>query len=176
MVEFAAVLATCNPSSTLSYPLQDMLALYRWVRYKVVLAVRIGILKCAALAACIGLSASVALALGDNATMRIIQMQTTFIRHTATEYQRRIAEQHAKAFFKKLTPAKKAELKKKKIKTVLISTVRSPQTSPEAKEVRMRYNLEGESLIDNYTYEFKTPLKDGTIAKVEGLDPEYVGM
>ena len=49
--------------------------------------------------------------------MRIIESQTTFIRHTATEYQRKIADQNAKAFFKQLTPAKKAELVKKKIKT-----------------------------------------------------------
>jgi hypothetical protein len=75
-----------------------------------------------------------------------------------------------------LTPAKKAELKKKHIKTVLIRTVRSPQTSPMAQEVRMRYDLEGESLLDNYTYEFQTPLQGGTVAKLEGLDPEYVGM
>jgi len=135
-----------------------------------------GIFKCAALAACIALPASVILAWGDNATTRIIETQTTFIRHTATEYQRRVAEQNAKAFFKKLTPEKKLELKRKKIKAVLIPTVRSPQTSPEAKEVRMRFNLEGESLIDNYTYEFQTPLQGGTIAKVNGLDAEYVGM
>jgi hypothetical protein len=155
---------------------EEMLALYYRIRYNVVLAVRSGIFKCAAFAACIGLSASVTLVWGQNATMRIIETQTMLIRHTATEYQRRVAEQNAKAFFKKLTPAKKAELKKKKIKAVLIPTVRSPQTSPDAKEVRMRYDLEGESLIDNYTYEFKTPLKNGTIAKVEGLDPEYVGL
>jgi hypothetical protein len=134
------------------------------------------IFRCAALAACISLPASVILAWGENATTRIIETQTTFIRHTATEYQRRVAEQNAKAFFKKLTPEKKLELKKKKIKAVLIPTVRSPQTSPQAKEVRMRYNLEGESLIDNYTYEFQTPLQAGTIAKVQGLDAEYVGM
>jgi hypothetical protein len=153
-----------------------ILALYGRVRYNVALAVRSRTFKCAALAACIALSASFALAFGDNVTMRIIETQTMLIRHTATEYQRRVAERNAKAFFKQLTPAKKAELKKKKIKTVLIPTVRSPQTSPEAKEVRMRYNLEGESLIDNYTYEFKTPLQGGTIAKVKGLDAEYVGM
>jgi hypothetical protein len=137
---------------------------------------RSGIFKCVALAACIAFPASVILAWGDNAITRIIETQTTFIRHTATEYQRRVAEQNAKAFFKKLTPEKKLELKKKKIKAVLIPTVRSPQTSPEAKEVRMRFNLEGESLIDNYTYEFQTPLQGGTIAKVQGLDAEYVGM
>jgi len=137
---------------------------------------RSGIFKCAVLAACITLPASFILALGDNAITRIIETQTTFVRHTATEYQRRVAEQNAKAFFKKLTPEKRLELKRKKIKAVLIPTVRSPQTSPEAKEVRMRYNLEGESLIDNYTYEFQTPLQAGTIAKVKGLDAEYVGM
>ena len=153
-----------------------MLALYHGVRYKVFLAVKMGIFRCAACIACIAFSASLTFAFGDNATLRIIETQTTFIRHTATEYQRRVAERNAKAFFKQLTPEKKAELKKKKIKTVLIPTVRSPQTSPGAKEVRMRYDLEGESLIDNYTYEFQTPLQNGTIAKVQGLDPEYVGM
>jgi hypothetical protein len=154
---------------------EDKLALCRRVRYKIALAVRSRIFRCAALATCIALSASFALAFGDNITMRIIETQTTFIRHTATEYQRRVAERNAKAFFKQLTPAKKAELKKKKVNAVLIPTVRSRETSPEAKEVRMRYNLEGE-LIDNYTYEFQTPLQAGTITKVKGLELEYVGL
>jgi len=154
---------------------EDMLALSRRVGYKVALAVRSGIFKCAALAACIGLPASAALAWGDNVTARIIETRAEFVRRVATEYQRRVAEQNAKAFFKQLPPAKKSELKKKKIKAVLIPTARSPQTSPEAKEVRMRYNLEGE-LIDNYTYEFQTPLQAGTIAKVKGLELEYVGL
>jgi hypothetical protein len=133
-------------------------------------------LKSVAFAACVLLPVSFALAFGDNAITRIIETQTTFIRHTATEYQRKVAQQNAKAFFKQLTPAKKAELKKKKIKTVLIPTVRSKETSPQATDVRMRYDLEGESLIDNYTYEFTTPLKSGTIAQLKDLDPEYVGM
>ena len=133
--------------------------------------------KCIAVSACLALSASVALALGpENTTLRIIQTQTQFIRHTATEYQRRVAEQNAKKFFSQLTPAKKEELKKKNVKTVLISTVRSPQTSPKAKQVKMRYSLDGESLIDNDVYEFETPLQGGTVAKVNGLDQEYVGL
>jgi len=137
---------------------------------------RSGFFRWVALATCISLPASMVLGFGGNAITRVIETQTTFIRHTATEYQRRVAEQNAKAFFKQLTPARKAELKKKHIKAVLIPTVRSSQTSPKAKEVRMRYDLEGESLLDNYTYEFQTPLQGGTIAKLEGLDPEYVGM
>jgi hypothetical protein len=116
------------------------------------------------------------LGVGDDlATLRMLRTQTQFIRHTATEYQRRVAEQNAKAFFKQLTPAKKEELKKKHIKTVLIATVRSTETSPEAKQVKMRYSLEGESLADKYVYEFKTPLQTGTITTIAGLDPEYVG-
>jgi hypothetical protein len=122
------------------------------------------------------LNTSPVLGLGDDlGALRAMRTQTEFIRHTATEYQRRVAEQNAKAFFKELTPAKKEELKKKHIKTVLIATVRSAETSPEAKQVKMRYTLEGETLADNYVYEFKTTLQTGTVAMVAGLDPEYVG-
>jgi hypothetical protein len=115
------------------------------------------------------------LAWGEHSIRRSIQTQTMFIRHKATEYQRRIAERNAQAFFKSLPPAKKAELKKKKVKAVLIPTIPSRQTSPEAKDVRMRYNLEAESLVDDYAYEFTAPLETGTIAMVKGLDAEYVG-
>jgi len=134
-----------------------------------------GVFKFSAFAACLALSASVALGFGELTTIRTIETQTMFIRHTATEYQRRVAERNAKAFFSHLAPAKKLELKKKNIHAVLIPTVRSRETSPAAKEVRMRYSLEGESLIDNYTYEFEMPLQAGTIAKAAGLEPEYVG-
>ena len=134
-----------------------------------------GILKFAAFASCIAFSTSMALAWGELTTLRVIQTQTMLIRHTATEYQRRIAERNAKAFFGQITPAKKLELKKKGVHAVLIRTVRSRETSPAAKDVRMRYSLEGESLLDDYAYEFETPLQAGTIAQAKGLDPEYVG-
>jgi hypothetical protein len=129
----------------------------------------------AVLTVCLAFSTQSSFGFGENATQRIIETQTTFIRHTATEYQRRIADQNAKAFFKQLTPAKKAELTRRKIKTVLIRTVRSQQTSPAAKEVRMRYDLESGALIDDSAYEFTTPLPTETVAKVQGLEPEYVG-
>ena len=126
------------------------------------------------LVACIALPAEVALALGENAILQNIQAQTFLARHRATQDQIRIAEQNAKTFFKQLPPAKKDELKKKKIKTVLIRTVRSKETSPEAKEVRMRVDLQSETLIDDSAYEFTTPLPAGTIAKVQ-LESDYVG-
>jgi hypothetical protein len=127
--------------------------------------------------ACIFLQAPVLLAQGQNAILQNIQAQTFLARHRATEDQIRMAQQNAKTFFKQLTPAKKQELEKKKIKTVLIRTVRSKETSPKAKEVRMRYSLDGESLTDNDVYEFPEPLVAGTITKPKkGLDPEYIGL
>ena len=134
-----------------------------------------GIFKVAAFASCIAVGTSLAFAVGEQTFIRTIQTQTMLIRHKATEEQRRVAERNAKAFFSQLTPAKKSELKKKNIKAVLIRTTRSRETSPSAQDVRMRYNLEGESLIDGYTYEFDAPLQAGTIAQAKGLDPEYVG-
>ena len=134
-----------------------------------------GIFKVAAFASCITLGTSLAFGWGEHTFIRTIQTQTMLIRHKATEEQRRVAENNAKAFFSQLTPEKKQELKKKKVRAVLIRTTRSRETSPTAKDVRMRYNLEGESLIDGYAYEFDAPLQSGTIAQAQGLDPEYVG-
>ena len=135
-----------------------------------------GIIKFAAVVVCAALITSFAFALtGGQTTLRVIQTQTMLIRHKATEEQRRVAENNAKIFFSQLTPEKKQELKKKKVRAVLIRTTRSRETSPAAKDVRMRYSLEGESLIDDYAYEFSNPLQVGTIAKTAGLDPEYVG-
>jgi hypothetical protein len=136
---------------------------------------KLRILKLAVTACCIVLCASMAVAWGEHAFIRTIQTQTFLIRHEATAEQLRAAARNAKAFFSQLTPAKKAELKKRNIHAVLIRTIRSRETSPAAKDVRIRYSLEGESLIDNYAYEFDTPLQGGTIAQAKGLDPEYVG-
>jgi hypothetical protein len=134
-----------------------------------------GILKIAAISSWIALGTSVAVAWGEHTFIRTIETQTMLIRHKATEEQLRVAASNAKAFFSQLTPAKKLELKKKNIHAVLIRTSRSRETSPSAKDVRMRYNLEGESLVDGYAYEFDTPLQAGTIAQAKGIDPEFVG-
>jgi hypothetical protein len=135
---------------------------------------RTGIFISAALVACIFLHAPVILAVGENAILQNIQAQTFLARHRATEDQIRIAQQNARTFFKQLPPAKKQELVKKKVKTVLIRTGRSKETSREAIEVRMRVDLQSETLIDDTAYEFKNPLTAGTIAKVQ-LESDYVG-
>jgi len=92
-------------------------------------------------------------------------------RHTATEFQRRIAERNAEVFFSHLPPAKKVELKKKQVHSVLIPTVRSPQTSPKANDVRMRFDLDGDRM-DNDVHEYNA-LKPKTIISSEAGE-EYI--
>ena len=132
--------------------------------------------------------AGVSFGLGERALSRTIdaqfaftfrpycpETQTMFIRHTATELQRRTAEKNAKIYYAHLTPEKKADLKKKKVRYILVPTVKSAETSPKAKEVRMTWDTQSESLADNYAYEFENPPAVGTVGTVGGHTAEYVG-
>ena len=77
--------------------------------------------------------------------------------------------------FASLGPATTASSKAKKIRYVLIPTVKSAETSPKAKEVRMTWDTQSESLADQYAYEFENPPVAGTVATVGGHTAEYVG-
>ena len=112
---------------------------------------------------------------GEHAISRSIETQAMFIRHTATELQRRTAEKNAKIYYARLAPKKKADLKAKKIRYILVPTVKSAETSPKAKEVRMTWDTQSESLVDKYVYEFENPPAVGTVAKVGGYTAEYTG-
>src|SRR5205823_15088331 len=112
---------------------------------------------------------------GEYAMSRTIETQTIFIRHTATELQRRTAEKNAKIHYAHLEPKKKADLKAKKIRYLLVPTVNSAETSPKAKEVRMTWDTHSESLVDKYVYEFEIPPAVGTVAMVGGHTAEYAG-
>jgi hypothetical protein len=119
--------------------------------------------------------AGVSFGWGEQTMSRVIETQTMFIRHTATELQRRTAEKNAKIYYARLTPKKKAHLKAKKIRYILVPTVKSAETSPKAKEVRMTWDTQSESLADKYVYEFEKPPAGGTVAVVGGHTAEYVG-
>jgi len=119
--------------------------------------------------------AGVSFGFGEHTMSRVIETQTMFIRHTATELQRRTAEKNAKIYYARLTPKKKAHLKAKKIRYILVPTVKSAETSPKAKEVRMTWDTQSESLVDKYVYEFENPPAVGTVAKVGGYEAEYTG-
>ena len=121
------------------------------------------------------LQAAVIFAFGDHAISRIIETQTMFIRHTATELQRRVATQNAKTYYARLEPRKKDELKKKNIRYLAVPTVRSKETSPKAKEVLMVWDIPRESLVGQYAYEVNTVPTVGEVASYDKMRAEYIG-
>ena len=120
------------------------------------------------------LKAGVTFAWGEHTTARMIETQTMFIRHTATKLQRQIAEQNARAYIAQLTPEKKLELKKKKVRYLAVPTVRSKETSPEAKEILMIWDIPREALVGKTAYELSTVPKVGTLASYDDLVAEYI--
>ena len=112
---------------------------------------------------------------GEHAMSRTIETQTMFIRHTATELQRRIATQNAKTYYAHLAPRKKNELKKKNIRYWAVPTVRSEQTSPKAVEILMIWDIPRESLVGQNVYELEKKPQIGTLASYDDLKAEYVG-
>ena len=98
-----------------------------------------------------------------------------FIRHTATELQRRVATQNAKTYYARLGAGKKNELKKKNIRYLAVPTVRSKETSPKAKEVLMVWDIPRESLVGQYAYEVNTVPTVGEVASYDKMRAEYIG-
>ena len=77
--------------------------------------------------------------------------------------------------FASLGPATTASSKAKKIRYVLIPTVKSAETSPQAKEVRMTWDTQSESLVDNYVYEFENPQLWGQLLRSGGTQRSTLG-
>jgi len=97
------------------------------------------------------------------------------IRHTATKYQQQIAEQNARKYMAQLSAEKKQQLTKKKVKYLAVPTVRSKETSPEAKEVLMIWDVPRETLVNKTAYELSTTPKTGALATYDNLVAEYTG-
>ena len=112
---------------------------------------------------------------GEHALSRSIETQTMLIRHTATKLQMQVAEQNARTYIAKLSPEKKQQLKKKKVKYLAVPTVRSKETSPQAKEVLMIWDVPRETLASKSVYELGTAPETGKLATYDDMVAEYVG-
>ena len=106
---------------------------------------------------------------------RIVQTQTTFIQHEATERQRKIAQAHAVAFIKHMEPEKKVAMKKKKVRYIAVDTEKNAQTSPKAKKVVMVWDTQSESLVGNTVYDLPNPPPVGNPIVFTTYAAEYVG-
>jgi hypothetical protein len=112
---------------------------------------------------------------GEQALSRSIETQAMLIRHTATEVQRQVAEQNARTYIAKLSPEKKQQLKKKKVKYLAVPTVRSKETSPKAKEILMIWDVPRETLASKNVYELGTTPEVGKLATYDDMVAAYVG-
>lgn len=112
---------------------------------------------------------------GEHAISRSIETQTMLIRHTATKLQRQVAEQNARTYIAKLSPEKKQQLKKKKVQYLAVPTVRSKETSPQAKEILMIWDVPRETLASKNVYELNAAPEPGKLATYDDMVAEYVG-
>ena len=102
---------------------------------------------------------------------------TTYIiaKHQATERQRRIAEQRAKVYVGRISPAKKAEMKRKKVRYIAVDTEKDEHTSPKARKAVMIYDTQSDEVVGNNVYDVQSPPAVGSTAKFETYSAEYVG-
>jgi hypothetical protein len=93
----------------------------------------------------------------------------------ASERQRRIAEERARAYQRRLTPEKKAAMRKKKVRYIAVDTVKDERTSPRAKKDVMIWDVESQQIVGNNVYDVESTPAIGQTAKFETYAAEYVG-
>jgi hypothetical protein len=135
---------------------------------------------------------------------RTIMQQTQLIRYQATEYQRKVAEERARAFVaaqrrataaattkskpkptpqaapkkgEKTKPAEPvAEAKPKKLpRYIAVDTVKDKRASPKARKVVMIFDTQSETLVGNNLYDVQNPPPVGSTSTFETYSAQYIG-
>ena len=132
---------------------------------------------------------------------RIVTTQTQSIRHEATEYQRKVAEAHARAYMAaQLPPPAKSTtssktggatpkphgikrasrkdahaLKAKLPRYVAVDTVKDKRSAPGTKKAVMIWDTQSEELVGNSVYDVQNVPAIGSTAKFENYSAQYVG-
>ena len=121
-----------------------------------------------------GMSTAESIATG--AAVGAIVAVTTYIiaKHQATERQRRVAEQRARVYYGRLSPEKKATLKKKKVRYIAVDTENNEKTSPKAKKSVMIWDTQSQQVVGNNVYDVEQPPQVGSSAKFETYSAQYV--
>jgi hypothetical protein len=136
---------------------------------------------------------------------RVITTQTQFIRHEATEYQRKVAEANAHAYMaaqfrhhhgstakttttpkpgKSGTTAKTkskeeaqemAAFKKTLPRYIAVDTPKDKRSAPGTKKDVMIWDTQSEALVGNNVYDVANPPAVGATAKFDTYSAQYVG-
>ena len=137
----------------------------------------------------------------ENIMERIVTTQTQFIRHEATEYQRKVAEARARAYVtaqqhaeaggatskagkaggtgataKKNTESKTKQAAAAKLpRYIAVDTVKDSRSAPGTKKVVMIWDTHSESFVNNDVYDVMTPPAIGSNEKFDTYTAQYVG-
>jgi hypothetical protein len=122
-----------------------------------------------------GLSTAESMATG--AAVGAVIAATTYIiaKHQATERQRRLATQRARAYYSRLPEQKKVTLRKRKVRYIAVDTEKDQRTSPKAKKSIMIWDTQTQEVVGNNVYDVEAPPNVGSTAKFETYAAEYVG-
>ena len=122
-----------------------------------------------------GLSTAGSFATG--ASTGAVVAATTYIiaKYQASERQRQIAVQRARAYYARISPQKKAAMKKKKVRYIAVDTEKDKRSSPKAKKAIMLWDTQAEDVVGNVVYDVETAPSVGSTALFETYSAEYVG-
>lgn len=122
-----------------------------------------------------GMSTAGSIATGVAAGAVIAATAYVIAKHRATERQRRIAEERAKIYYGRISPAKKAEMQKKKVRYIAVDTEKDERSSPKAQKTVMIWDTQSQEVVGNNVYDVQQPPAKGETAKFDSYSAEYVG-
>ena len=96
-------------------------------------------------------------------------------RYQASERQRQIAEQRGRQSYARMSPQRKATMKKKKVRYIAVDTEKGAKSSPKAKKTLMVYDTQTDKVATNVAYDVEKTPSVGETAKIDNYSAEYVG-
>ena len=122
-----------------------------------------------------GLTTAGSLATGTSAAAVVSATTYIIAKHQASVRQRQVAVQRARAYYARVSPQKKAAMKKKRVRYIAVDTEKDQRTSPKAKKAIMLWDTEAQDVVGNVVYDVESAPGVGTTALFETYSAEYVG-
>ena len=122
-----------------------------------------------AIGAAAGLHTNEAVALGAGVGLLAAGITYAVAKHEATVRQREVAEANARRAY----AARRAELRRKKVRYIAVKTTRTPKS--EGSTSCMVWDTQSEQVVGNTVYDCKSTPADGSTAKFDSYSAEYVG-
>jgi hypothetical protein len=132
------------------------------------------------IASAAGLSTGQSIAVGAATGAIVAATVYVIAKHQATERQRRIAEERARAAYahrvsQQRAAAKAGKKTAKKSRYIAVDTVKDERTSPKAKKSVMIYDTQSQQIVGNNVYDVEKAPAVGQTARFETYSAEYVG-